>query len=118
MESLLDHEISIESFDEKLRMDGKVFVLDVREAWEFLRVRIDHSAVINLPVSQLMGESIDQLETHLPEKHRELLVLCHHGIRSERITRWLREQGWGSALSVAGGIDRYASMIDPSIGYY
>lgn len=118
MNSLLDHEITIEEFAKKLKNDKKVYVLDVRETWEYLRVRIDHDSVVNLPVSSLMGEEIDLIQRQLPEKQREILVLCHHGIRSERITRWLRSLGWASALNVAGGIDRYASIIDPSIGYY
>ena len=48
----------------------------------------------------------------------EVLVLCHHGIRSAQVAGWLSAQGWTRAFSVAGGIDEYARQVDPSVGSY
>lgn len=114
----MEHEISIESFADKLRNHLKIFILDVRETWEVNTVKIDHPAIVNIPMSQLMSFDQRQLSESLPDTKVEFYVLCHHGIRSERITVWLRSLGWEHALSIYGGIDRYATLIDPSIGYY
>jgi rhodanese-related sulfurtransferase len=45
-------------------------------------------------------------------------VHCHHGGRSLRVVRWLREQGFSRAQSMAGGIDQWAVDIDPSLPRY
>lgn len=118
MNELKDHEISIETFAEKLRTHPKLFILDVRETWEVNTVKIDHPSIVNIPMSQLMTYAPKELIESLPDLKEEFYVLCHHGIRSERITQWLRSLGWDNALSVYGGIDRYATLIDPTIGYY
>ena len=47
-----------------------------------------------------------------------LVILCHHGQRSLNVTAWLRNQGFEQAQSLRGGIDAWASLIDPSVGRY
>jgi rhodanese-related sulfurtransferase len=48
----------------------------------------------------------------------EIIVLCHHGIRSADVTRWLITQGWKNTVSLEGGIAAYASEVDKSVGWY
>lgn len=85
-------------------------VLDVREPWEV--------AIASLPGAMTvpMGEVPARLGD-LPEKV-PLVVLCHHGGRSMRVTAWLRGRGVARAVNLAGGIDAWSREIDPSVPAY
>lgn len=48
---------------------------------------------------------------------RELIVMCHHGRRSYRVTLFLAQQGY-RARSLAGGIDAWSREIDPTVPRY
>ncbi len=50
-------------------------------------------------------------------KDRPVLVLCHHGGRSQVVADWLVAQGY-RAQNVAGGIDAWSDAVDPSIPRY
>jgi rhodanese-related sulfurtransferase len=39
-------------------------------------------------------------------------------MRSLRVARWLRDQGFGRAASMAGGIDAWSEQIDPQVPRY
>jgi rhodanese-related sulfurtransferase len=45
-------------------------------------------------------------------------VLCHHGSRSAQVVMWLIQQGYKNVFNVSGGINAYASKVNPSIGLY
>ena len=49
---------------------------------------------------------------------RDLLILCHHGVRSLQVTMWLRAHGIANCCSVAGGIDRWSREVDASVPLY
>ncbi|MDP1580607.1 MAG: rhodanese-like domain-containing protein [Candidatus Didemnitutus sp.] len=85
-------------------------LLDVREASEL--------AVCQLPgcLHVPMGEIPARL-TEFPAD-TPLLVLCHHGGRSARVTQFLRANGFDQAINVAGGIDAWARQIDPGLARY
>jgi rhodanese-related sulfurtransferase len=74
-------------------------VVDVREPGEFAEVRVEGSLLV--PMSQLRTRIGD-----IP-RDRPLLVLCHVGGRSARVTGILRQQGWEDVGNVAGGIDAW-----------
>ena len=59
-------------------------------------------------------ESLGRLE----DSDEELIVLCHHGVRSLRVVSWLREQGVQNCASMEGGIDRWSLEIDPGVPRY
>jgi rhodanese-related sulfurtransferase len=70
----------------------------------------------------------------LPESLRnpktEVIVVCHHGVRSEVLFRstqvagwliqqsWTNQQSWKNVSSLEGGLDAYARLVDPGIGRY
>lgn len=87
-----------------------VTVIDVREQWEW--------AHVHLPSSRLIP--LGSLPTQVDGLPREgaLVLLCHHGGRSLQATRFLREIGFVNAVNLAGGIDRWALEIDPSLVRY
>jgi adenylyltransferase/sulfurtransferase len=84
-------------------------VLDVREMWERVVGHIAPSR--HVPMGEL-GERVETLG-----KDEELVVYCHHGVRSAMAAEWLRSLGF-PARSLVGGIDRWSREIDPAIPRY
>ncbi len=101
-------EIDVTTAAQLLR-DG-VLLVDVREDDEVATCRIEGSR--HIPMRQVP----ENLAT-LP-RDRPLLVICHHGGRSMRVTQFLRANGFGQATNVAGGIDAWAGQIDPAMPRY
>ncbi len=98
---------------------GENFVwLDIREPDETRAARIDGDAVTYLPMSVLAAQRLAALPAAAQDKNAELVVFCHHGVRSAQVVAWLRQQGWTQAVSMAGGIDAWAREVDASVGSY
>ncbi len=85
-------------------------ILDVREPDELAIAYLE--GVRAIPMRQ-----IPALVDSLP-RDRHLLVLCHHGQRSLRVTHFLRDQGFTAVSNIAGGIEAWATEIDPAIARY
>jgi hydroxyacylglutathione hydrolase len=71
------------------------FIVDVREPQEYAAFHIP--GAVSIPQSQLA----DRL-AELP-RDGDLLVVCQSGMRSERATRFLRQQGFVNAVNLVGG---------------
>ena len=111
-------EITVQETARKLK-DGEFFIiLDVREAWELEHARLPGEQVIHAPMSQLARQGVYALPAELADKAQDIVVICHHGVRSAEVTAWLLRQGWQKVRSMAGGVDAYAALVDPSIGKY
>jgi sulfur-carrier protein adenylyltransferase/sulfurtransferase len=89
---------------------AQVCLIDVREPHEAAICRIPEARLI--PMQQIPS----QLET-LPTDQL-LLIHCHHGGRSLRVTEYLRARGLPRVCNVAGGIHEWAECIDPSLARY
>jgi len=76
-----------------------VFVLDVREPWEYRERRI--------PGAYLLPQS--ELATRLQEvpRDRRVLVTCRSGNRSERAARFLHQMDYQNVSNVQGGTDAW-----------
>lgn len=103
-------EITVEDLHARLAQASRPFLLDVREPWEH--------AIAALPEAQLIPMS--RLPDHLGtlSGDREVVVYCHHGVRSLYATVFLREHGVPSAYSLRGGIDAWSAVIDPGVPRY
>lgn len=94
-------------------VDGDpVLLLDCRTAEEDAIARI--AGAVLLPMQEIPGR------LHEIERYRgaRIIVHCHHGMRSLRVARWLRDQGFARASSMAGGIDAWSEQIDPAVPRY
>ncbi|WP_010588517.1 rhodanese-like domain-containing protein [Schlesneria paludicola] len=105
-------ELDCRSIHNKLVAGESFLFLDCREASEFATARIPGTTLI--PMSELT-QRVGELE---PYRESAIVVHCHHGGRSLRVTNWLRQQGWPQVTNMAGGIDEWSQQIDPSIPRY
>ena len=112
MAEKLPLEISCQKVKAKLDANEEFVLIDCREEDEYATVNI--AAAKLFPMSQLMAKAAE-LE---PYRDSEVVVHCHHGGRSMQVTRWLRQQGFNKAQSMAGGIDAWAAEIDASLPRY
>lgn len=92
-------------------------LLDVREPYE-LRAASLGEGVALAPLSALSRYRLEALPESARDRQAELVVFCHHGVRSAQVVAWLRQQGWQNVYNLRGGIDAYAREVDPSIGLY
>lgn len=93
----------------KLHREGAI-LLDVREPGELAIAQVPSSLHIPMP------EVPSRLADVPADKH--VLVLCHHGGRSARVTQFLRASGLTKVTNVAGGIDAWALEVEPSLNRY
>ena len=59
-----------------------------------------------------------QTRLHQLDQNREIIVVCHHGIRSSQVAHYLAHQGYSKLYNLAGGIDAWAREIDPNMRTY
>lgn len=110
--------LSVQELAQKRKNGDNFILLDVREPNELLYANLGEG-VIAAPLSELAQRGPDALpEAILADKEAEIVVMCHHGIRSAQVTAWLRQQGWNNVLNMDGGIDAYAIAVDPTVGRY
>jgi rhodanese-related sulfurtransferase len=89
-----------------------VYFLDCREPGEHQTASIPGTNLV--PMSQ-WPPSQEQIQAM---QGKRIVVFCHHGGRSLRVTQWLRQNGYPETLSMAGGIDDWSCQIDSSIPRY
>ena len=111
-------EISVQTLQTKMKSDEKFVLLDVREFLEIEKVKLNDPRLIILPMSQLVQKGLQSFPEKVKNIETEIIVICHHGIRSAQVTNWLTMQGWKNVFSLHGGVDAYAKEIDSSIGFY
>lgn len=96
----------------KERMDrgDDIFLLDVREDWERSLASIEGSEHIPLM------EVADRVQEFQFEE--EIVVYCHHGVRSHHAAMILLESGFKKVHNLTGGIDAWSQIVDPSVPRY
>ncbi len=85
-------------------------LLDVREPWEFDTCHIKGSILIPMRSVQ---QRLNELDTV-----GEIVVICHHGIRSRIIARMLEQAGFGNIINLSDGIDGWAKTVAPTMPTY
>jgi rhodanese-related sulfurtransferase len=85
-------------------------LVDVREPWEHEHARIDGARLIPL-------QSLPTRAAELP-RDRDLVLVCHHGARSQRAAQWLEQAGYARLYNLVGGVDAWSCEIDPGVPRY
>lgn len=103
--------ISPAELKEKLdQAPGQLVLLDVREPAEYAVCHIDNS--VHIPMGEITRR-IDELD-----ESQEIVVLCHHGMRSMQVAMYLASNGFTRVDNLEGGIDAWATEIDTSMARY
>ena len=85
-------------------------LLDVREPWEFDICHIEGS--LNIPMGQV-PHRLDELQADA-----EIIVICHHGVRSQQVIWFLQQQALENLVNLDGGVDAWARTVDADMSVY
>lgn len=93
-----------------LQREDPPLLLDVRASHEW--------AIARLPGAQLIP--VQELESRLDEvaSDRDIVVYCHRGILSAWAAALLRRHGYDRVRNLSGGIEAWASTVDPEMPRY
>lgn len=89
-----------------------VHLLDVRNPDEYAYCRLPDSQLIPLP------ELPSRVDEVTPPEEALVVVYCHHGVRSLSGAAILAHHGRGNVASLAGGIDAWSLLVDPTVPRY
>ncbi len=102
-------QISVRELKKRIDAGEKLFILDVREPFEYKIANIGGMLIPQNEVPQRLGEI---------DRNREIIVHCKSGARSQRIAEFLKQSGYGRVANLAGGILAWSSEIDPKVSKY
>jgi rhodanese-related sulfurtransferase len=85
-------------------------LVDVREQWEFAHCRIDGS--LSIPLGELPHR-----QAELP-RERPLVMVCHHGRRSQHAAMILAGAGFPRVYNLQGGVEAWAVDVEPAMKRY
>jgi len=105
-------EIDPQAFKQLRDAGEQVVLLDVRNPDEYATAKIEGSVFIP------MGELQARLAELEPHRNKRIVVHCHHGGRSLRVTGFLRQQGFSQVQNLTGGIDAWSLAVDPGVPRY
>jgi adenylyltransferase/sulfurtransferase len=102
-------QLTVKELKQRLDAGEDVFVLDVREPYEYQIANIGAKLIPQNDVPKRLDEI---------DRNREIVVHCRSGQRSQRIAEYLAQQGYGNVKNLAGGILAWADEIDPKMQKY
>lgn len=90
--------------------DEQPLLLDVRQPWEYDACKIENSVLVPMPTIPATVASLDA--------DRETVVICHHGIRSRSVGRYLEQAGFSNIINLSGGVAQWAKTVDTEMATY
>jgi sulfur-carrier protein adenylyltransferase/sulfurtransferase len=103
--------ISPAELKERLDRGDKFRLIDVREPDEWAIAQLPTAEL--LPMSQFQQHGVEQLDPG-----EDIVVYCHHGMRSGRVQDYLKAKGFINVKNLTGGIDAWATQVDPAMKRY
>jgi len=103
-------QLSATELKNKIQQEETLFLLDVREPHEFQYAHIANSVLI--PLNQIPNR-LGELDPQ-----QEIVVICHHGMRSQQAANYLVQSGYKKIANLTGGIDAWSCTCDSSIPRY
>lgn len=85
-------------------------LLDVREPWEVNVCSLP--GAVQIPMRDLPARLAEL------NKDAEIVVICHHGVRSYHAARYLESVGFGNVINLSGGVAAWADEVDPAMPRY
>jgi adenylyltransferase/sulfurtransferase len=102
-------QLSVKELKRRIDAGEDIFVLDVREPYEYQIANIGGKLIPQNDVPQRLAEI---------DRDREIVVHCRSGARSQRIAEFLQQSGYARVANLAGGILAWADEIDPKMQKY
>lgn len=94
----------------RLAEGEELVILDVREAEELAICALE--GAVHVPLRTL-GVRLGELDPSAPT-----VCVCHHGVRSSHAADFLAASGFELLYDLSGGIDRWATEVDPGMARY
>ena len=108
--------MEVDAREVKRRLDeapGDVLLVDCRTPEEVALARIE--GAVHVPMERIVSSADDLADE---AEGRDVIVYCHHGVRSLSAAAQLRALGVEGAASMRGGIDLWSLEIDPDVPRY
>jgi rhodanese-related sulfurtransferase len=105
-------EIDVLSVKQLLDAGTEFVFLDCREPSEVATAQI--AGTTHIPMREIPAR-LAELES---SKNGRVVIHCHHGGRSMRVTQFLRQQGFAQAQNMAGGIEAWSLEVDSAVPRY
>lgn len=102
-------ELSPKEFAELLKSKD-IFLIDVRETWEYEICHIENAILIPL---QTLPKHFEKIP-----RNKIIGIYCHHGIRSRNALEFLKMNGFKQIFNLSGGIDQWSAEIDSNLERY
>ena len=103
-------DIGAVELSERLKNNGSIRLIDVREPHELEISNIEGADLI--PLGQLAGR-LSELDSA-----QEIVLFCKSGTRSTRALELLASAGFRRVKNLKGGINAWAKEVDPSLPIY
>jgi len=101
--------MSVQDLKRRREAGEDLFILDVREPFEYKIANIGGTLIPQNEVPQRLAEI---------DRDREIVVQCKSGGRSQKIAEFLQQSGYAKVSNLAGGILAWAEQIDPKVPKY
>jgi adenylyltransferase/sulfurtransferase len=102
-------QITVAELKRRIDAGEDLFILDVREPFEYQIANIGGKLIPQGEVPQRLAEI---------DRDREIVVQCKSGGRSQRIAEFLKQSGYPDVVNLAGGILAWSNEIDPTVPKY
>ncbi len=102
-------QISVKELKRRMDAGEEVYLIDVREPYEYQIAQIGGKLIPQNDVPQRLAEI---------DRNREVIVHCRSGARSQKIAEFLMQSGYPRVTNVAGGILAWSDEIDPTVQKY
>jgi rhodanese-related sulfurtransferase len=88
----------------------QLVLVDVRESEELTLAALE--GALHYPMSAA-ASWIDTLP-----REGELVIFCHHGVRSMQVALALAQRGHTNLINMSGGINLWSQQVDPDVPRY
>ena len=105
-------EISPRDLAARLEAGDDLQIIDVREPHEWDIANLGSRGAVLIPQNQIL-EHLGELDTA-----REIVVMCRTGVRSANVIELLQGHGYQKLLNLQGGINAWATAVDPTLPTY
>ncbi|MGA7830849.1 MAG: rhodanese-like domain-containing protein [Terracidiphilus sp.] len=102
-------QITVKELKRRIDAGENPYILDVREPFEYVIAHIGGRLIPMNEIPRRLAEI---------DREREIIVHCHHGVRSQRVAEFLQQQGFPRVVNLAGGINAWSEEIDSKVAKY